>query len=70
MRRREGTQRRAATLLTAPTEVRGKALEKRCRWNWLNWLNWLKQSSLARSGRSLHIPGLLSTVETQRPEAT
>ena len=34
-RRREGTQRREATLLTAPTEVRGRALEKRCMWNWL-----------------------------------
>ena len=34
-RRIEGTERREATLLTATTEVRGKALEKRWRWNWL-----------------------------------
>ena len=34
-RRREGTHRREATLLTGPTDVRGKALEKRWTWNWL-----------------------------------
>ena len=38
--------RREATLLTAATEVRGKAVEKRCMWNWLKWAS--KQSGKIR----------------------